>query len=264
MACANGDATDAPSGSDESPSGGSTSGSAAASSASGSTSSGGVTSGTGAGSDTSGSSAATSGDVEAGATSGASNAGSVVASATVEAGSGAIAADASLASSVSDGSAPTGFSVSYEVGSSAASSAYLGCELSVKNGGTASAAVSSLKARYYFTDEVHLARQMTINWSHVTTSGANADMTVTAAFGAIAPAVPEADSYIEFSFSSAHAALAPGEAIVFSWQMQGPDPSKDLYTQSNDYSFDASKTSLTTWNHVVLLDAGTVVWGTVP
>ena len=158
----------------------------------------------------------------------------------------------------------TGLSVLYEVGAAASTSAYLGCEISIKNGGSSSPAVSSLKARYYFTDEVHLTEQMTINWSHISTSGADADSTVTAAFAPLAPAVTDADTYIEFSFSSGHSSLAPGEAFVFSWQLQGPDPAKDVYTQSNDYSFDASKTSLTSWSHIVLLQNGSVVWGQLP
>jgi hypothetical protein len=158
----------------------------------------------------------------------------------------------------------TGLSVLYQVGASASTSAYLGCEISITNGGTSSPAVSSLKARYYFTDEVHLTEQMTINWSHISTSGADADSTVTAAFAPLVPAATDADTYIEFSFSSGHSSLAPGEAFVFSWQLQGPDPAKDVYTQSNDYSFDASKTSLTSWSHIVLLQNGSVVWGQLP
>jgi len=124
--------------------------------------------------------------------------------------------------------------------------------------------MTTLKARYYFTDEVHLAEQMTINWSHVTTSGANADLTVTSAFALVVPAVNDADTYIEFGFSSDHSLLGPGESVVFSWQMQGPDPAKDLYTQTNDYSFDDSKKTLTAWSHIVLFQNGSVVWGTPP
>jgi hypothetical protein len=51
---------------------------------------------------------------------------------------------------------------------------------------------------------------------------------------------------------------------VFSWQMQGPNPAQDVYTQTNDYSFDSSKTTLTSWTHVVLLRNGSVIWGTPP
>jgi hypothetical protein len=105
---------------------------------------------------------------------------------------------------------------------------------------------------------------MTINWSHVSTSGADEDLTVNYTFGTVSPAVTDADSYVEFSFSSSVSVLTPGEAAVFSWQMQGPNPAADIYTQSNDYSFDSTKTTLTAWNHVVLFESGSVAWGIVP
>jgi hypothetical protein len=172
---------------------------------------------------------------------------------------------ASDATTIESGNPPsTGLSVLYQVGVAAPMSAYLGCELAIQNLGSASPAVSSLKVRYYFTDEVHLKEQMTINWSHISTSAADADSTVTYTFAPLVPPAPEADTYIEFSFSSSHALLGAGESIVFSWQLQGPDPAKDTYTQTNDYSFDASKNTLTSWDHVVLLQNGSVAWGTEP
>jgi hypothetical protein len=89
-------------------------------------------------------------------------------------------------------------------------------------------------------------------------------LAVSFAFLPLVPATLGADTYIEFRFSSGHSLLAPGESAVFSWQMQGPDPSKDVYTQTDDYSFDPSKTALATWNHVVLLENGSIVWGIAP
>jgi hypothetical protein len=162
------------------------------------------------------------------------------------------------------GPPPTGIVVLYRVEDSASQSAYVGCELSVANMGTASPALTDLKVRYYYTDDVHVAPQMTINWSHVSTSGADAPLSVAYSVVPMQPAATEADTYIEFAFSGSHPALAPGESAVFSWQMQGPNPASNVYTQTNDYSFDASKTSLTAWSHVVSLQSGAVAWGTPP
>jgi hypothetical protein len=172
--------------------------------------------------------------------------------------------DVSEATSGNDASPVTGLSVSYQVELSGATSPYLGCQLSIVNVSAPPTSLSGLKLRYYYTDEVHLAPQMNINWSHVGTTGSNLDLTVTYAFGSVTPAVSTADSYIEFSYSSSHPSLAMGESAIFSWQMQGPDPAHDVYTQTNDYSFDASKTTLTPWTHVVLFQNGGVAWGTVP
>ncbi len=181
---------------------------------------------------------------------------------------GETSTDASTGASDDAGTAPpppTGLSVLYEVEDPAATSAYIGCELSISNSGTDSPALSDLKARYYFTDEVHQTPQITINWSHVSTSGADQDLGVTFSVSSLVPPATNADTYIEFSFSSnGSPALNPGESGVFSWQLQGPNPSQDIYTQTNDYSFGASMTTLTSWNHVVLLQSGTVVWGLTP
>jgi hypothetical protein len=73
-----------------------------------------------------------------------------------------------------------------------------------------------------------------------------------------------ADTYIEFSFSSGdHSNLAPQDVLEFTFQLQGPTPSSDVYTQNNDYSFEASGT-LATSDHVVLYQGSAIVWGTPP
>jgi hypothetical protein len=37
-----------------------------------------------------------------------------------------------------------------------------------------------------------------------------------------------------------------------------------IYTQTNDYSFDATKTALTDWTHVTVYRLGTLIWGIEP
>ena len=146
-----------------------------------------------------------------------------------------------------------------------ATSAYIGCELSIVNASTASPSLSNLKVRYYYTDEVHMMPQMTISWSHVSTSGADEDLEVTSTVVPLVPAVTDADTYIEFALASGSSpSLAPGDSATFSWQLQGPNPAQDIYTQTNDYSFNASITTLSAWNQVVLLESSAVAWGLTP
>jgi hypothetical protein len=161
--------------------------------------------------------------------------------------------------SVSNG----GFVVQYSCLKTALMSPYVEAEINAKNTGTTTIPVAELKLRYYFTDEPRVTNQVTNNFSHISTSGANQTLNVTSVVAGLVPTVTGADTYIEFSFTSDHA-LAPNEAMDFAWQMDGPDQSKDIYNQSNDYSFDATKTSLTNWDHVVLFHNGTVVWGALP
>jgi len=162
------------------------------------------------------------------------------------------------------GTTVPGFSVQWKNEHTQTSSAYLGGEIVVKNAGPNSLAVSDIKVRYYFTDEVKKAFQFNNNFQHINTSGSQADLTVTFKTVGMAPTTATADTYIEFSFSSGHGQLGPNEALDFAWQMQGPNPGTDTFTQSNDYSFDASKTSLTNWEHIVALQGTNLLWGTPP
>lgn len=158
-----------------------------------------------------------------------------------------------------------GISIQYKVVNTNASSAYIECELHVKNAGPNTFSVSDLKARYYYTDEVKVTPQWNLNWSHVSTGGADKTLSVTQTIAQLTPATSTADSYLEFSFSSGdQSTVGPGQGLDFSWRFNGPDQAKDIYTQTNDYSFDASKTTQADWTHVVLLQNGSVIWGQTP
>lgn len=165
------------------------------------------------------------------------------------------------------GGAPpvTGFTVQYKNNVGGGSSPYIGCEMLAKNDSQSTVAVNAFKLRYYFTDEPKKTIQLNINYAYVKLPGNQANMTVTSQVKPMAQAAGTADTYVEFSFSSGdHSMLAPGEGLQFAWQLQGPDPSKDVFTQTNDFSWDAGKTSLTNWDHVQLLNGSTVIWGATP
>jgi hypothetical protein len=158
-----------------------------------------------------------------------------------------------------------GLHVLYAALKTQTSSPYVQCELHAKNNGSTPAQVSELKLRYYFTDEVKKAPQIMINWSHVCAPGnCSHSLTVTSAVMPNVPPAASADSYIEFGFSSGRPSLGPGDSADFTFQMQGPNPASDLYTQTNDYSFDGAKTALSPWPNIVLLQNGMVVWGMPP
>ena len=181
--------------------------------------------------------------------------------------SGAAGASGSGGGTVmSDAGFVAGMQVLYAVQTSAATSAYIECELHAKNGGTSTVAVSELKLRYYYTNEVVGKTPMiTLNWSHITTGGANQTLDVTSTVNPLVPAKSNADWYVEFTLASAsHTNLSPNESGDFSWRMNGPNQATDIFTQTNDYSFDVGRTTPQQWDHVVLLRNGTVVWGTPP
>jgi hypothetical protein len=173
--------------------------------------------------------------------------------------------------STSGGSTGSGGSVSgngvtaqYKVVSGNAMSSYIQCELYVLNAGPNTYAVSDLKVRYYYTDDVKTTTDWSLNWSHISTGGANQNVTVTEASMAMVPTKPNADTYFEFSFAPAgQSTIGPGQGIAFSWRFNASTQSLQ-YTQTNDYSFDASKTTQADWSHIVVLQNGTVIWGATP
>jgi hypothetical protein len=166
---------------------------------------------------------------------------------------------------LSDAGFVAGFQVLYKNDKTTATSPYIGCELQAKNGGSTTAAVNEFKVRYYLTKDIAGAPQFHLNWAYVKNAGGQWNAMATETFNTLTPAKNNADSYFEFSFTSAdHTNLSPNDMIYFSWQVQGPDPSKDIFNQSNDYSWDMGRTALQQWDHVVLLHNDTVVWGTLP
>ncbi|HWZ89411.1 MAG TPA: cellulose binding domain-containing protein, partial [Polyangiaceae bacterium] len=186
-------------------------------------------------------------------------------------GSGGKGGTTSAGGSTSGGSTGSGGSVGgngvtaqYKVVSSDAMSSYIQCELYVLNAGPNTYAVSDLKVRYYYTDDVKTTTDWSLNWSHISTGGANQNVTVTEASMAMVPTKPNADTYFEFSFAPAgQSTIGPGQGIAFSWRFNATNQSLQ-YTQTNDYSFDASKTTQADWSHVVVLQNGTVIWGATP
>jgi hypothetical protein len=166
---------------------------------------------------------------------------------------------------MSDAGFIAGFQVLYKNDKPTATSPYIGCELQAKNGGSSTAGVNEFKVRYYLTKDIAGAPVFHLNWAYVKNAGGQWDAMTTETFNTLTPSKNNADSYFEFSFTSAaHTNLSPNDMIYFSWQVQGPDPSKDNFTQSNDYSWDMGRTMLQQWDHVVLLRNDTVVWGTPP
>ena len=180
------------------------------------------------------------------------------------AGGGAGGSMAGAANGTAGSSSVAGFSVQYKNLNGSATDAYISCEILAKNSGPNSLQVSELKVRYYFTDEPKKTNTFQNNFQHLNVPGNQADLKVTQTVVGMAPTKPTADTYIEFSFSSSHGTLAPGEALDFAWQMQSANPATDNFTESNDYSFDASKSALTDWTHVVLLQGSSPLWGATP
>lgn len=118
----------------------------------------------------------------------------------------------------------------------------------IKNVGNTAVNLSDLKIRYYFSKEGTAAMDSAIDWAQV--GGANIQRTFT-------------DSYVELSFTAGAGSIQAGaQSGDIQLRMYKTDWSN--FDESNDYSYDPTKTSYQDWSKVTLYKGGTLVWGIEP
>ncbi|NEW09338.1 exoglucanase [Paenibacillus sp. SYP-B3998] len=125
----------------------------------------------------------------------------------------------------------------------------------IKNNGTTAVLLSDLSIRYYFTKDGTQAMNSWVDWAQV--GGANIQRTFVSTTGT------NSDTYVELSFTSGAGSIpAGGQSGDIQLRMSKTDWSN--FNESNDYSFDGTKTSYTNWDKVTLFQNGTLVWGIQP
>jgi len=135
--------------------------------------------------------------------------------------------------------------------------------ISIVNGGTAAVDLSAVKVRYWYTEDGTQAQSYWCDYWGLRSDGQNNCSNVVATFVKMATPTTTADTYLELSFNTAVGSLAAGQS---SNDIQSRFAKSDWsnFNQSNDFSFDATKTTATDWDHVTLYLSGTLVWGTEP
>jgi len=122
------------------------------------------------------------------------------------------------------------------------------------NTGTTSINLSDVKLRYYFTKDGTNAASYACDWA----SAGNGNITGT--FTSLSKT--NADCYLEISFKSSAGTLAAGAETEIKGRVWKSDWSN--FTQSNDYSFNATASNYTDWTNVTGYFAGTLNWGIEP
>jgi fibronectin type 3 domain-containing protein len=153
---------------------------------------------------------------------------------------------------------PSSLVVQYKLNNSNANDNTIYATFNIKNTGTTAVNMSDLKLRYYITkDTTSASLNFWTDWAQV---GSN---TVSGSFGSVSPTKTNADTYLEISFSSAAGSIAPGSQ---SGEIQIRIAKNDWsnFSESNDYSFDGTKSSFADWNKVTLYQSGSLVWGIEP
>ena len=100
---------------------------------------------------------------------------------------------------------------------------------------------------------------MQMNWAHLKSPGNQVDVPFVATVVKLPTPKPTADSYIEFTCSSANVLDAGKEAEISFRLYDGSN--QPVFLQSNDYSFSATSTPS---DKIVLLYRDVVIWGVAP
>src|SRR5215510_13482935 len=126
----------------------------------------------------------------------------------------------------------------------------------IVNGGTTTVPLSELTIRYWYTNDGSQPQVYDCDFASRGCSN------ISASFVSI-PAVTGANTYFQLSFSAGAGSLTPGQQ---SGEIQTRLHSQNWsnYTEGNDYSYDATKTSFADWTKVTLYRNGTLVWGAEP
>jgi len=155
-----------------------------------------------------------------------------------------------------------GFSVLYKCAGTSAMASAIQAEITIDDVGPSTVPLSELTVRYYFTNEIVGEKIIDIGFSGLNPGFHDLKALETKQVGTVANPTFTADSFVEFGFAAGAGSIAPGQSVIIAWQYHGQNfPSLN---QSNDYSFDPTKTSAVAWERVVLLRSGNVIWGTPP
>jgi hypothetical protein len=128
----------------------------------------------------------------------------------------------------------------------------------IVNSGTTAVALSTLTMRYWYTVDTVAPSQLAS--CDFATVGCN---NIVETFTTVTPAKTGADTYFQIGFASGAGNLAAG-GNTGEIQISAHKSDFSAYTETNDYSFDATKTAYADWNKVTLYQNGTLIWGIEP
>jgi arabinan endo-1,5-alpha-L-arabinosidase len=151
--------------------------------------------------------------------------------------------------------AATAVKVQFFNGNTAASTNTIYVNFKLVNTGTDAIGLSNVKLRYYFTNDGAQTNSFATDWSTVGNSNTTGTVVTISA-------VTNADRYLEVGFTSGAGSLAAGASTEVKGRVWKSDWSN--FTQTNDYSFNASVTNYIDSNNVAAYISGTLYWGIAP
>jgi hypothetical protein len=146
---------------------------------------------------------------------------------------------------------------SYMTGNTAPSTNEIQPNIDVANVGNVPLQLSSLTIRYWFTEDSSAPLAYACDYAPLGCSN------VTGSFGVVSPAVTGADHYLQIGFTSGAGSIQPGQSTGIMQNRFWNTAFTDM-TQTNDYSFNASDTTLALNPAITVYYNGSLIDGTPP
>ena len=150
-----------------------------------------------------------------------------------------------------------GFKLQYKAGDTSASPNQITPQFKIFNNSTSAVPMSEFSIRYWYTNEGGQAQSSSCDYAAVGCAN------VTTSFTKMVYPKTGADTFMEVGFTAAAGTVAAG-ANSAEIQLRFNKPDFTNYTQTGDYSFDATKTAFADWDRITLYRNGGLVWGVEP
>jgi hypothetical protein len=152
--------------------------------------------------------------------------------------------------------APGTIKVQFYNQNTSATSNQLYCDFQLVNTGTSAIALSTVTMRYFYTEDGTEAQNFYCDYSSV---GAG---NVTGTIVAMSPTYSTADHYLQIGFTSGAGSIAAGASVPVQTRIAKSDWTN--YTQTNDYSFNATASTFVNWTLTTGYVNGVLQWGVEP
>jgi hypothetical protein len=131
------------------------------------------------------------------------------------------------------------------------------------NQSSAAISLANVTIRYYYTIDGEKAQSFWCDYAAITSPTQSAiTSAVTGKFVKMATTATGADYYLEVGFTSAAGSLAAGGTAEIQTRFAKTDWTN--YTQTGDYSFNATGTNYADWTKATAYISGALTWGTEP
>jgi len=148
--------------------------------------------------------------------------------------------------------------VQYAAQAAEANSGHIQCTIVLMNDGTSEVQLSELTLRYWYTREPTMPETAYVDYCKRCIGGVNGKLTLETQRS-------YADHYVEISWPGGVIPTSAGRDEQINLRIDTTDDSSITnYNQSNDWSFDGTKTTVADWNHITVYRNGALIAGQEP